>query len=276
MNRDDLAAFLRSRRARTTPEQAGLPGGGRRRTPGLRRQEVAELAGMSVDYYIRLEQGRGPRPSRQVLHALARALMLDRDERAHLFRLAGQPIEPSRIRRDVPEHVRHLIGFLEEAPAFVADLSYEVLAWNRLADLLLGGLSERSPDDRNVARWVFRRPDIAAYLSDETRRRFAGTVVADLRVALATHPGDPALRALVTEMLDSSPAFARLWDEHEVRPRRSMRKTLTHPLTGPIELMCQVMSVPDRDDLRLVLYTAEPGSPAHQALRELRQVTLSS
>ncbi|RSN10709.1 hypothetical protein DMB42_16165 [Nonomuraea sp. WAC 01424] len=132
-----------------------MPGGGRRRTPGLRRQEVAQLAGMSIDYYIRLEQGRGPHPSRQVLGALGRALMLDQDERAHLFRLAGQVLETPRIREDVPAGILHLLAFLEDVPAYVMDARYDLRAWNPLANLLTGDLDSLPPDQRNVIRWVF-------------------------------------------------------------------------------------------------------------------------
>ncbi|WP_336215128.1 helix-turn-helix transcriptional regulator [Nonomuraea sp. LPB2021202275-12-8] len=276
MNRDELAGFLRSRRARVTPQDVGLPEAGRRRTPGLRRQEVAQLAGMSIDYYIRLEQSRGPHPSRQVLNALARALMLDQDERAHLFRLAGQALDPPRMRADVPEGVLHLIGYLEEVPAYVLDAKYDVLAWNPLASVVMGDLDSRPRDDLNVIRWVFRSPDIAAHLDEEEPGRFARASVADLRVAAGRYPDDTGIQALVTEMLALSPEFARLWAEHEVRPRREQRKRINHPAVGPIDAICQVMPVPDRDDLRLVLYTTEPGSPSHQALRELRQLTLSS
>src|SRR5579863_6096659 len=135
--RTELAAFLRARRARLSPRQVGLPEAGtpgRRRTPGLRRQEVAQLAGMSVDYYIRLEQGRGPHPSRQVLSALARALMLTADERDYLFRMAGQsPPPPPAPSREITPGIRHLLDSLPETPAYVVDAAYNVLAWNKLA-----------------------------------------------------------------------------------------------------------------------------------------------
>ncbi|MEU1719345.1 helix-turn-helix transcriptional regulator [Nonomuraea sp. NPDC005692] len=276
MNRDELAGFLRSRRARVTPSDVGLPGGGRRRTPGLRRQEVAQLAGMSIDYYIRLEQGRGPHPSRQVLGALGRALMLDQDERAHLFRLAGQVLETPRIRQDVPASILHLLAFLEDVPAYVLDARYDLRAWNPLANMLMGDLDSLPPDERNVIRWVFMSPGIAEHLSDEEKSRFARAAVADLRVAAGRYPDDRALRALVAEMLALSPEFAELWARHEVEVRREQRKQVTHPVVGTIDAICQVLPVPDRDDLRLVLYTTEPGSPSHRALRDLRRLTLSS
>jgi len=276
MNRTELAEFLRSRRARVTPQDVALPSGGRRRTPGLRRQEVAQLAGMSIDYYIRLEQGRGPHPSRQVLNALARALMLSQDERAHLFNLAGQALETPRIRRDVPDAVLHLISFLEEVPAFVVDAKYDILAWNPLANLIMGDLDSRPREDLNVIRWLFRSPDIAERLADEKTGRFARGSVADLRVAAGRFPDDPDIQALVAEMLALSPEFAEVWARHEVQIPREQRKHVFHPAVGIVETTCQVLYIPNREDLRLVLYTTEPGSPAHQALRELRQFTLSS
>ncbi|MEV0612893.1 helix-turn-helix transcriptional regulator [Nonomuraea sp. NPDC050404] len=276
MNRDAFAEFLRARRARVTPAEVGLPEGGRRRTPGLRRQEIAQLAGMSIDYYIRLEQGRGPHPSRQVLNALARALMLSQDERAHLFHLGGQPLESPLIREDVPESLLHLISFMEEVPAYVLDARYDIRAWNPMASALMGGLESTEPGQRNVIRWVFMSPELAEHLDDEEKGRFARASVADLRAAAGRYPDDRALRALVTEMLALSPHFAELWATHEVKVRREQRKRVVHPVVGVIDTICQVMPVPDREDLRLVLYTTEPGSPSHQALRELRQLTLSS
>ncbi|SEG23720.1 Helix-turn-helix domain-containing protein [Nonomuraea solani] len=276
MNRDELAAFLRDRRARVAPAEVGLPSGERRRTPGLRRQEVAQLAGMSIDYYIRLEQGRGPHPSRQVLNALGRALMLTTDERAHLLRLAGQPMDTPRIREDIPDSLLHLISFMEEIPAYVLDARYDIRAWNPLASALMGDLDGQTPKERNVLRWVFMSPNIAEHLGDEEKGRFARASVADLRVAAGRYPDDKGLQALVTEMLGLSPHFAELWARHEVEVRREQRKRVNHPLVGPIDTICQVMPVPDRDDLRLVLYTTEPGSDSHRALRELRQLTLSS
>ncbi|MFC4113918.1 helix-turn-helix transcriptional regulator [Nonomuraea zeae] len=276
MNRDELADFLRNRRARVTPAEVGLPDGERRRTPGLRRQEVAQLAGMSIDYYIRLEQGRGPHPSKQVLNALSRALMLSQDERAHLFHLAGQPADTPRIREDVPGSLLHLIAFLEEVPAYVLDARYDIRAWNPVASALMGNLDDLPPDRRNVIRWVFMSPDIAEHLDDEEKGRFARASVADLRAAAGRYPDDQRLQALVTEMRGLSREFAELWDRHEVEIRREQRKRITHPAVGTIDAICQVLTVPDRDDLHLVLYTTEPGSPSHQALRELRQLTLSS
>ncbi|GAA2879927.1 helix-turn-helix transcriptional regulator [Nonomuraea rubra] len=276
MNRDELAEFLRVCRARVTPADVGLPAGGTRRTPGLRRQEVAQLAGMSIDYYIRLEQGRGPHPSRQVLNALSRALVLGQDERAHLFHLAGQPLDRPRIREDVPQSMLHLIAFLDEVPAYVLDARYDLRAWNPMATTIMGNLDGLAPEQRNVLRWIFMSPDIGKHFDDEEKGAFARASVADLRAAAGRYPDDRRIQALVAELLALSPEFAELWARHEVRVRREQRKRIHHPVVGTIDTICQVMPVPDRDDLRLVLYTTEPGSPSHRALRELRQYTLSS
>lgn len=270
MNREDLADFLRNRRARISPRDVGLPEGERRRTPGLRRQEVAQLAGMSVDYYIRLEQARGPRPSRQILNALSRALMLTGDERAHILHLAGDaPVPAAGPRRDVPEGVLHLLAQMEDVPAYVLDARYDILAWNRLASVLMGDLDSVPEDDLNVIRWVFRSPDLQEHLCDEEKSRFARISVSDLRAAAGRYPDDRGIRDLVAEMLALSPEFAALWAAHEVQIRRDQRKYIEHPLVGPIEVVCQVLDIPDRDQ-RLVLYTAAPGSRSLDALRRLR------
>src|ERR1700761_3888087 len=158
--RTELAGFLRARRARLSPRQAGLPEAGtpnRRRTPGLRRQGVAQLAGLSVDYYIRLEQARGPHPSRQVLNAIARALMLTTDEREYLFRLADENPPPAAgPSREITPGIRNLLDSMPDTPAYVVDAKYDVLAWNTLATHFIGDLSGLPEPDRNMIRWVFR------------------------------------------------------------------------------------------------------------------------
>ncbi|GIH80152.1 helix-turn-helix transcriptional regulator [Planobispora longispora] len=271
MNRSELAEFLRNRRARLTPREAGLPEAGRRRTPGLRRQEVAQLAGMSIDYYIRLEQARGPRPSRQVLSALARALMLTGDERAHLFHLAGEaPAPGGGPSGEVPDGVLNMLESLVDTPAYVIDPKYDVLVWNRLAGVL-HGLDDAAPEERNMIRWVFRSPDLRVGLCEPGRGRFARAAVADLRAAAARHPGDPSIGGLVAEMLAASPEFGEMWAAHDVAVQRDQRKQMHHPLIGVIEVDCQVLHIPDRDQ-RVVLYTTVPGSPSHDALRMLRML----
>lgn len=267
-NRAELAKFLRAKRARLVPTDVGLPDIGRRRTPGLRRQEVAQLAGMSVDYYIRLEQGRGAHPSKQVLAALARALMLTVDEREYLFRVAGESPPPvAGPNREVPAGVRHLLNALTANPAYVLDAKYELLAWNRLATHFIGDPTADGAE-RNIIRGIFSRPDDDPHWSQPDTARFAQASVADLRAAMARYPGDRGIADLVTELLGTSPRFARMWDEHHVEVRRGMFKRIDHPLAGPVELVCEVLHISDTDQ-RLVVYTAEPGSRTEAAFGEL-------
>jgi transcriptional regulator with XRE-family HTH domain len=269
LNRDELAAFLRTRRERLQPRDVGLPDGQRRRTPGLRRQEVAQLAGLSVDYYIRLEQARGPRPSRQVLGALARALTLTGDEREYLYRVAGE--EPSPVSgpsREVPAGIRHLIDAMPHTPAYVVSAKYDILAWNELATYFIGDLSCFATGDRNMVRWMFARPADDGYWGDEHAIAFTRSVVADLRAAYARYPGDRSIAALVGELLALSPEFGTMWAEHEVGGRHPVVKRLDHPLAGPLEFECQVLHIADTDQ-RLITYVAAPGSATAAAFQRL-------
>jgi transcriptional regulator with XRE-family HTH domain len=271
MNRAELAKFLRTRRERLVPTDVGLPVGERRRTAGLRRQEVAQLAGISIDYYIRLEQGRGPHPSRQVLLALARALMLSRDEREYLFRLADEtpPIVPG-PNRTVSPAVRHLLDELVYVPAYVVDARYDVLAWNALATYFISDLDQVPESERNMIRWMFRQPDHDLHWNDDEMIAFARASIADLRAAYARYPGDPGIDALVTELMGTSRRFAEMWDAHEVAVRRRIVKRIKHPETGPLEFECQVLHIADTDQ-RMIVYCAEPGSPTHDAFRRLAE-----
>jgi transcriptional regulator with XRE-family HTH domain len=271
-SRAGLAAFLRARRARVSPRDAGLPAMGRRRTPGLRRQEVAQLAGMSVDYYIRLEQGRGPHPSRQVLSALARALMLSGDERDYLFRMAGQaPPQPSQPSREITPGIRHLLDSMPVTPAYVVDAAYNILAWNRLATYFIGNLAGHA--DRNMIRWTFRRSPTDVIWSDEHLLRFTRSTVADLRAGYARYPGDPEIESLVTEMLALSPQFADMWAAHDVGARGPMLKHVDHPQAGPLEFECQVLHIAETGQ-RLITYCAAPGSATEQAFIQLAEHTV--
>jgi transcriptional regulator with XRE-family HTH domain len=269
INRDELATFLRSRRARLRPPEVGLPEGPRRRTPGLRRQEVAELAGISIDYYIRLEQARGPHPSRQVLAALGRALLLTADERTYLFHLAGEAAPPSGgPTREVPVAIENLLATLTATPAYVMDAKYDVLAWNRLATFFIGDLASSPDHERNVIRWTFTAPPAQSHWDESETVAFARSAVADLRAAAARYPHDQGIHDLVTELLAVSPRFGEMWADHEVAVRRSVTKRINHPLVGRIEIQCQVLDIPDTDQ-RLVVYVAPPGSPAADALQRL-------
>jgi transcriptional regulator with XRE-family HTH domain len=268
-NREDLAAFLRTRRHRLQPYDVGLPEAGRRRTPGLRRQEVAQLAGMSVDYYLRLEQARGPHPSRQILAALARALMLTSDEREYLYRVAGESPPPAASpSREVTPGLRNLIDSLTETPAYVVDAKYDVLAWNTLATHFIGDLSGFAEPDRNMIRWIFRLPPTATPWTDADAVRFTRSTVADLRASYARYPADPGIRKLITELLGTSPQFAEMWDTFEVKSRRPLVKHVDHPMAGPIEFECQVLHIPEAGQ-RLITYCAAPGSPTQAAFRRL-------
>jgi transcriptional regulator with XRE-family HTH domain len=265
--RADLAAFLRARRAQVTARDAGLPELGQRRTPGLRRQEVAQLAGLSVDYYIRLEQGRGPNPSRQVLSALARALMLSADERDYLFRVAGQaPPPPARPSREITPGIRHLLDGMPATPAYVVDAAYNILAWNQLATHFIGNLAGYA--DPNMIRWTFARAPADTIWSDADFLRFTRATVADLRASYARYPGDPRIQGLVTEMLALSPRFAEMWRSHEVEVRGPMLKRVDHPRAGPLEFECQVLHIAETGQ-RLIAYCAAPGSPTEAAFTRL-------
>jgi len=272
MNRTELADFLRSRRARIQPSDVGLPIGRRRRTPGLRREEVAHLAAMSVDYYARLEQARGPCPSRQMIDALARALRLSDAERAYIIDLAGdaQP-RSSGPPRDVPSGVLHLLDRLGDTPAFVTDAKWDVLAWNAMASALMTDFRALPERDRNAMRWLFgpSAPDP----SDPATQCLAQEAVADLRAAAARYPDDDGVRQLVKDLRASSVWFATLWVAHDVRVRRTNRKRIEHPVVGWLEVDIETLLVPERDQ-RVVMYTTTPGTPSHEALQLLRVVGL--
>jgi transcriptional regulator with XRE-family HTH domain len=269
MNRADLATFLRARRDRLRPADVGLPDGGRRRIQGLRRQEVAQLAGMSVDYYIRLEQARGPHPSAQILAALARALLLSADEREYLFRLAGEsPPQAARPTREISPGIRNLLDSMRETPAYVVDAKYDVLAWNPLATQFIGDLSAYPETDRNMIRWMFRLPASAVPWTDEETVRFARSTVADLRAAYARYPADQGMRDLVTEMLALSPHFEQMWAAHEVESRQPLMKRFVHPIGGPLEFECQILHVGETGQ-RLIVYCAAAGSATQAAFHRM-------
>ncbi|MEU9985201.1 helix-turn-helix transcriptional regulator [Streptomyces sp. NPDC048045] len=274
MNRTELADFLRRGRARLAPSDVGLAAGARRRTPGLRREEVASLAGMSVDYYTRLEQCRGPRPSRQMLTALARALRLTDDERDHLFHLAGE--EPPR-REGSSGHVRPglllVLDRLHDTPAHVMSDCGEVLAQNAMAKALSGDASARPPQARNLIRRFFLDPAARTLFPPEDVPGHARAHVANLRAVTAARPDDPEPAALVAELRAASGEFAALWEEHEVAVRQSTTKRLRHPVVGLLELDCEILLHHHHNQL-LVIHTARPGTESYERLQLLRVVGL--
>ncbi|AKH85582.1 XRE family transcriptional regulator [Streptomyces sp. CNQ-509] len=274
MDRTELADFLRRSRARLTPADVGLPPGARRRTPGLRREEVAQLAGMSADHYTRLEQARGSRPSRQMLAAVARGLRLGDDERDHLFHLAGE--EPPRA-RGAGAHVRPglllILDRLTDTPAQVLADCGDVLAQNALSRALSGDTADRAGDGRNIVWRFFTEPESRALIPPEDREDVARRAVADLRATVARRPDDTRVAGLVRRLRARSAEFAALWEAHDVAVRRREAKRFVHPVVGLLELDCEVLLNPEHDQ-RLVVYTARPGSESHQRLELLRVVGL--
>jgi transcriptional regulator with XRE-family HTH domain len=274
MDRQALAGFLRSRRERVKPQDAGLPTGTRRRTPGLRREEVAQLAAISVDHYSRLEQGRGRNPSRAVLNGIARALRLSDQERAHLFRLAGQAAAESTDgpAQDVPAGTLQLLERMTDAGVVVINGACRVLAWNPLAAALFEDFSALGADDRNFVRRFFLHPDPArrGYGMGDSAQ-FARTAVSYLRVAASRYPRSTEIRDLIRDLTAGSPEFARLWRDQELRIEHHSHQVLDHPAVGRLELDFEILTLPDRDQ-QVVLFTAEPGSPVYQALELLRVI----
>lgn len=267
---DELGRFLRARRTQTSPQSAGLtPGPGVRRTPGLRREELATLAGVSIDYYTRLERGKETRPSPAVVDALARALQLDDAEHQHLrdlavraARYASQPAPaPSRT---VRPHVRLLLEGVRPHPAYVLSRSMDVLAHNPGGLALHAGIEEWPAAQRNLARYLFLHP-AARDLFPDWANQVRGCV-ARLRALAGTDPDAPDLTTLVGELLVKSPDFAGLWERYEVTGRKVAVKTFRHPQVGEFTLAFQGMALEGTPGHRMGVYTAEPGTPDHDAM----------
>lgn len=259
----ELADYLRSRRAVVTPAQVNLVSHGHRRVPGLRREEVALLAGVSVDYYMRLEQGRERSPSAQVLDALASALRLPYDGRLHLFRLAG--LAP-RTRAATTAYVNPLLQQLLDAwsgqPALIYNRPYDVLASNELADALFGWRSLESRN--NLMELVFLRAEGRALYRDWDE--VARNAVAGFRLGYGADPSDPRVRAILSRLLAESSSFTRMWSENDARGKQAATKHLMHPDVGPLTLQSQVFDIRSAPGQELVVYHAEPGSSSADAL----------
>ncbi|WP_069768558.1 helix-turn-helix transcriptional regulator [Streptomyces sp. LUP30] len=260
----DLGDFLRSRRARIRPEEVGLPSHGRRRVPGLRREEVAQLAGVSVDYYIRLEQGRGPAVSDAVLDAVARVLRLDDTEHAYLHAVA-RPRRPAE-RRGAPRvrtGVQLLLDSMERTPAFVLDVRMDVLAWNAAADAVFG-YSRADSDGRNIPRHVFLDPGSRDFYPEWSA--VAVQCVAHLRNLAGHHQDDRRLTALVGELSLKSDDFRRLWADHPVRECAYGVKRVRHPVAGLLTLPYETLTISEDTNQTLLVYTPEPGSETAERL----------
>jgi len=283
---DQLGRFLQTRRAQLRPADVGLRTfGERRRVPGLRRDELAQLAGVSQSYYTRLEQGLSLNASAEVLDAIARALRLDETECRHLHDLAGVVRKGgrSRPRRPVPERVteatRQLIEALGETPAIVLGRRSDVLAWNRTGHALFAGhLDPDSPEQParrpNTARLVFLDAHTRDLYEDWPRK--ARDAVGKLRLAVGEYPDDPALAALIGELAMHSPEFSSLWSEHRVRAWDIAKHRMRHPLVGYLDVLQQAIPVPGEQGQRIVVVTAPAGSSSQTALALLAQATAPS
>ncbi|MET9499891.1 helix-turn-helix transcriptional regulator [Streptomyces sp. NPDC006552] len=256
-----FGAAVRRWRDRVPPGSAGLAAAGRRRAAGLRREELALLAGISADYVTRLEQGRATHPSDQVVEALARALRLSAAERAHLFRLAGlAPPGPGTVPGTLTPGVHRLLQRLTGTPVAVFDAAWTLLLANPLYAALMGERPVWDGHGRNGAWWTFLGPPGRVRQGPEARRAMEAALVSDLRATAARYPADPRLGELVAELRAGSPRFAELWESGAVGRHEAARKTVDHPEVGPLTLDCDILTVAG-DEVRLMVYTAEPGTP---------------
>ncbi|WP_030798327.1 helix-turn-helix domain-containing protein [Streptomyces sp. NRRL S-337] len=273
-SRRALGSFLRARRGRVVPQDVGLAGGRRRRVRGLRREELAQLAGISVDYYVRLEQGRNTQPSPEVLDALADALGLDAAERRHLATLADARRGPAPTVRVSPV-LQRMLDAMSGLPAFATNHRLDVVAWNDLGAELIGGLADPARRDRNNARYLFRDP-ASQELHPEWQDR-AAEAVGQLRVAAGRYPEDTELAALIAELSTHSAEFRRIWDSGEVVMCGAGRKRLRHPVAGLLTLDYETLHVPaapGETGLVVHVFSAEEGSGEAVALARLATAAL--
>lgn len=268
----DLGDFLQSRRARIQPEEAGLREYGRRRVPGLRREEVAQLAGVSVDYYIRLEQGRGRNVSDSVLDAVANALRLNDSERRHLYALARPADTVVEGPRELRPGARLVLDAIA-APAFVLGRRMDVIAWNALGDAV-SEFSKMPVSERNQARYLFLNPESRIFYPDW--EPIAAETVAYLRRDTGRYLDDAKLAALVAELARRSPEFAQLWSGHPVKEKSHGDKVIHHPRVGRMEFGYETLSLAGDPDHTLVIYTALPGSVTAERLALLNELTSTS
>jgi transcriptional regulator with XRE-family HTH domain len=266
MTTAEFGRAVRRWRDQVSPETAGLPAGGRRRAAGLRREELALLAGISVDYVTRLEQGRATNPSAQIIEALARALRLSGDERAHLFWMAGLvPPGPDAVPAYITPSVQRLLDRLVGTPVGVFDAAWTLLLANPLYAALMGDPSGWRGIERNGVWRNFLGPGSRVRHTPQEQRAFETALVADLRATAGRYPADQHLRRLVGQLRANSDRFAELWDSGAVGRHEAARKTVEHPQVGPLTLDCDVLSV-EGSDLRIMIYTAEPGTQDDERL----------
>lgn len=268
----ELGRFLRARRTQTAPEQVGLKAGtGLRRTPGLRREELATLAGISIDYYVRLERGKETHPGPTVVDALARALLLDASEHRHLRELASRaayaPEAPPAPGHTVRPQLRVLLESVRPNAAYVVSRTLDLLAFNPGALRLFAGLADWPPSRRNFARYAFLHPLARDVLDDWDEQ--ARACVGRLRALAGTEPDAPDLAGLVGELLAKSPDFADLWNRFDVKPHAPDPKTFHHPDVGDLHLGYESMPLEHSQKQRFVVFFAEPGTSDHDKLIQL-------
>jgi transcriptional regulator with XRE-family HTH domain len=257
---DEFAEVLRAWRERLSPQEVGLPAGSRRRTPGLRREELATLAGVSVEYVVRLEQGRALHPSAQLLGALARALRLTDDERDHLYRLGGSAAPSDKlVSQHISPGVQRMLDRLGDVPIGVHSAAWDLLWWNPLWAALTGDPSELHGLERNVAWRHFMRVPRVIDFDEQHTQAFANDLVADLREAVGRYPLDNGLQSLVRRLSAESPDFRHRWGQAHIARHGSSTKTATATPVGPIAIDCDVLTAPGTDS-RIVVYTVAPGS----------------
>lgn len=274
IDRAGLADFLRRRREQLRPDEVGLPPSARRRTPGLRREEVAQLAGMSTDYYARLEQSRGANPSAPIVAGLARALRCDLDQRDHLYRLAGLAPPLRRAGGHLEPGLLGLVDRLTDIPVCVCTDIEQVLWQNPLADALLGRPAGTGLERSLTWRW-FTAPETRRIFPEADWDAHSSAHVADLRATFARRRGDRDVTDLVEALLARSPEFRELWDLHEVTVRRLPRKRVLHPEVGAVDLSCEVLLTPDAD-VRVRAFLPLPGTDASEKLALLRVIGTQS
>ncbi len=268
--RQDLADFLRTRRMRLSPEQVGLTHGGRRRTAGLRREEVAQLANVGVSWYTLLEQGRAIHPSSEVLHNIADALQLTPDERQHLFLLADQHhlVDTLASHEQVSPALRRVLDALNPIPAYIIDRRWDFLAWNATAEHVLLLSKSVPPYDHNAVWRIFANP-MSQYIYNPEWEQVAQRVLAEFRAESARHADEEWFKRLIADLQRVSPEFRAWWPRHDVLGRSDARKDIEHPLVGRLMFEHTTLQVPTMPELKIMIYTPLPETDTLEKLQQL-------
>jgi len=267
--RRELAQFLRTRRERLSPEVVGLPTGSRRRTPGLRREELALLAGIGVTWYTRLEQGRDITVSPQVLESLARVFALDDAERNHLFVLAREqlPADPASFTDIIGSALQCILDTMGIYPAYVANPRWDIVAWNQAMCRVYTDFGILPAHERNILRFMFTNPKQRTLLVDWEKEALG--LLALFRASTECYVGESWFKTLVADLQQSSPEFRAWWSRHDIQATHASSKELNHPLVGHLALQSSSFQVMDAPDLRMVIYTALPEANTEQKLAQL-------